>query len=126
MTSDSSPAALVVCRKRLLDTGMVLSAPTGCPGASLEAEFIPGIAYSDIRLTAYRPGPGKEIGGLDAVDQWSVGFYDRGVFRAQSDAARRRQSPELAEMLQLPQLRGTPAILIVDIYGNRSVWLQED
>jgi len=29
-------------------------------------------------------------------------------------------------MLQLPQLRGTPAILISDVYGKRSLWIQEE
>ena len=126
LSSDASPAALAVTRKRLLDTAMVLTAPAGCAGASMSAEFIPGIAFHDVRLAAYDPGPGCPVTGLDAVDQWSVGFYDQGVFRSQADAARRRQTPELPDVLQLPQLRGTPAILITDIYGHRSVWLQEE
>ena len=127
LAADISMAALNVCRKRLLHTALTLTAPTGCPDATLNAEFIPGIAFHDAHLIRYDPGPDRPVTGLDAVDQWSVGFYDdRGVFHAQANAARRRQSPALPEMLQLPQLRGTPAILIADIYGNRSVWLQEE
>ena len=60
------------------------------------------------------------------MDQWSVGFYRDGVFRAQASAARKKQTPVLPDMLQLPQLRGTPALLISDVYGNRSVWIQEE
>ncbi len=126
LTSDLSPAALTVSRKRLLGTGMTLTAPAGCPGAALQAEIIPGIAYHDVRITDYRPPEGAPIAGMEAVDQWSVGFYDQGVFRAQANAARRRHTPQLPDVLQLPQLRGAPAILIADIYGNRSVWLQEE
>lgn len=128
LISDSSPLSLSVTRKRLLETAMTLSAPAGCPGAEMEAEFVPGIAFHDVKLRAYTPpkentGP---VSGLDAVDQWSVGFYKDGVFFSQASAARRKHTPDLPELLQLPQLRGTPAILIVDIYGNRSVWRQKE
>jgi len=126
LAADSSAAAIAVSRKRLLDTGMTLSAPSGCRGAAIQAEVIPGIAYHDVHLMDYAAPEGSPVTGMDAVDQWSVGFYDQGVFRAQESAARRRHTPALPPLLQLPQLRGTPAILIVDIYGNRSVWLQED
>ena len=127
LSADLSAAALTVCRKRLLNTALTLTAPTQkLQNARMEADFIPGIAFHDVHLADYDPGPNVPIRGLDAVDQWSVGFYQDGVFRSQSNAARRRQSPALPDLLQLPQLRGTPAILIADIYGNRSVWLQEE
>ena len=126
LSADLSPAALTVSRKRLLDTGMTLTAPTGCDGVAIEAELIPGIAYHDVHLSDYHAPAGTPVTGMDAVDQWSVGFYEDGVFRAQANAARRRHTPALPNLLQLPQLRGIPAILIADIYGNRSVWLQED
>ena len=125
LSADSAPLSLSVSRKRLLNTEMTVSAPCGAPGAAMAAEFEPGIAFHDVRLLDYRPPEGCEITGLDAVDQWSVGFYQDGVFRAQASAARRKQSPALQESLQLPQLRGRPAIFISDVYGNRSVWLQE-
>lgn len=126
LISDASPLALSVTRKRLLETAMTLTAPAGCPGAVMTAEFIPGIAFHDVRLTAYSPPPGAKVTGLDAVDQWSVGFYAAGVFHAQANAARRKQTPALPDMLQLPQLRGTPAILVVDVYGNRTLWRAEE
>lgn len=126
LTADISPASLCVSRKRLLDTALTLTAPTGCPGAQMAADFVPGIAFHDVRLVSYDPGPDAAVTGLDAVDQWSVGFFVQGIFRAQSNAARRRHTPALPDILQLPQLRGTPAILISDIYGKRSLWLQEE
>jgi hypothetical protein len=117
--------ALAVSRKRLLDTEMTVSAPCGTPGAALNAEFEPGIAYHDVRLLDYQTPQGSSVTGLDAVDQWSVGFYQDGVFRCQASTARRKQSPALQETLQLPQLRGQPAIFISDVYGHRSVWIQK-
>ena len=125
LSSDIGALALAVSRKRLLHTEMTVTSPGGCPGASLEAALEPGIAFHDVHLTDYQTPPGAEIRGLDAVDQWSVGFYKDGVFRSQADAARQKLTPRLPETLQLPQLRGTPALLIYDVYGNRSVWIQE-
>lgn len=125
LSADSSPLALSVSRKRLLDTEMTVTAPCGTPGAALNAEFEPGIAYHDVRLLNYQAPQGSSVTGLDAVDQWSVGFYQDGVFRCQESSARRKQSPALRETLQLPQLRGQPAIFISDVYGNRSVWIQK-
>ena len=104
---------------------MTVTAPCGTPGAALSAEFEPGIAYHDVRLLDYQLPQGFSVTGLDAVDQWSVGFYQDGVFRAQESSARRKQSPALRETLQLPQLRGQPAIFISDVYGHRSVWIQK-
>lgn len=126
LCSDTGSAALAVTRKRLLDTQMTLTAPTSAPGTSLNAEFEPGIAFHDVRLLDYQTPEGSDVTGLEAVDQWSVGFYQDGVFLVQASTARRKQSPILPDMLQLPQLRGTPALLISDVYGNRSVWIQEE
>ena len=124
LSADLSPLALTVSRKRLLDTQMTVTAPSAAPGARLDAAFVPGIAYHDVALVDYAPPGEVPVRGLDAVDQWSVGFYEGGVFRAQASAARRKHTPALPG-LQLPQLRGVPAILISDVYGNRSVWIQE-
>ena len=126
LSSDISPLALLVSRKRLLGSAMTLTAPTGAPGACLQAEFEPGIAYHDVCLVDYQPPEGGPVTGLNAVDQWSVGFFDEGVFRAQASAARQKQTPALPSVLQLPQLRGVPAILIADVYGHRSLWIQEE
>ena len=126
LAADASPLALSVSRKRLMDTGMTVEAPCGAENTGMRAEFEPGIAFHDVHLLDYRTPEGSEVTGLDAVDQWSVGFYRDQVFTVQASAARRKQTPRLEEMLQLPQLRGTPAILISDVYGKRSLWIQEE
>ncbi|MBE5781753.1 MAG: site-specific DNA-methyltransferase [Clostridiales bacterium] len=126
LIGDMSPMALSVTRKRLLDTAMTLHAPALCPLVNMEADFVPGIAFHDVQLASYEAPEGCQVTGLDAVDQWSVGFYQEGVFYAHASAARRKHTPALPRVLQLPQLRGTPAILIVDVYGNRSLWIQEE
>jgi hypothetical protein len=65
---------------------------------------------------------GLTVEGLDAVDQWSVGFLRDGVYKAYASSARLRQSPQLRTMLELPLLRGQVAISIVDALGRRSLW----
>ncbi len=126
LTCDISPLSLSVTRKRLLETDLVLQMPCEERNVRIDAELVPGIAFHDISLKDYQ-GEDERVKGLDNVDQWSVGFLEDGVFRAQSSAARRKHTPALPAYLQLPQLRGTPAILIVDVFGNRTLWrYQED
>lgn len=125
LIADISPLSLSVTRKRLLETGLTLYMPCDGREIHVEAEMVPGIAYHDVRLTDYQ-GKNEQVQGLDNVDQWSVGFMDNGVFHAQASAARRKHTPALPDYLQLPQLRGTPAILIVDVYGNRTVWIYKE
>ena len=79
-----------------------------------------------MHLLDYRPPEGCKVTGLDAVDQWSVGFYRDRTFYVQANAARTKHAPALQTMLQLPQLRGVPAVLVSDALGNRSVWIQEE
>ena len=126
LSSDVGTLSLSVTRKRLLDTAMTVEAPTGTPGAVMEAEFDPGIAFHDAHLIDYQTPEGSPVTGLDAVDQWSVGFYRDRTFYVQANAARAKHTPALQTTLQLPQLRGVPAVLISDVLGNRSVWIQEE
>ena len=126
LSSDVGTLSLSVTRKRLLDTAMTVEAPTGTPGALMEAEFDPGIAFHDAHLIDYQTPEGSPVTGLDAVDQWSVGFYRDRTFYVQANAARAKHTPALQTTLQLPQLRGVPAVLISDVLGNRSVWIQEE
>ncbi|MBR0408636.1 MAG: site-specific DNA-methyltransferase [Clostridia bacterium] len=126
LSSDIGTLSLSVTRKRLLNTAMTVEAKTGTPGAAMEAEFDPGIAFHDARLLSYQAPEGSPVTGLDAVDQWSVGFYRDRTFYVQANAARAKHTPALPTALQLPQLRGVPAVLISDVCGNRSVWIQEE
>ena len=133
---DQSPHAISVCRKRLLDTTLEIRTPFERVDAALEAELLPGIGYYEITLNRYEadmtlPEGGKSspkgftIEGLDAVDQWSVGFLRDGVYKAYASSARLRQSPQLRTMLELPLLRGQVAISLVDALGRRTLWAAE-
>ncbi len=124
---DLSRHAISVSRKRLLGSGLQVHMPCDASGAAIDAEIMPGIGLYDIRLKDYsREGLPEGVNGLDAVDQWSVGFIENGCFRAYVSEARRKQTPRLEQMLQLTQLHGTPALLIVDAAGARSCWAWEE
>ncbi len=122
---DRSQLALAVTRKRLLGTAMTVALPSDELSATLDADIIPGIGYYDISLNHFAAeGIPEWIQGLDSVDQWSAGLLVDGVFHAYDHAARRKQSPALPPILQVPRLRGTPAVLIVDVLGRRTLYIQ--
>jgi len=122
-----SRSAITVSRKRLTDSALTVDWPFGASGAQLEAEMIPGIGFYDVKLISYIPPQGEDAAapGLDAVDQWAVGFVKDGVFYAQDLSSRLKKLPRLNDTLLLPQLRGTPAIMTVDVWGNSAVWVED-
>ena len=125
---DVSRNAVSVSRKRLTDSALTVDWPFGAPGAELEADMMPGIGFYDVKLLRYAlpDRDTKGIENLDLVDQWAVGFLKDGVFYAQDLSSRLKKLPKLNEMLLLPQLRGTPAIMTVDIFGNSAVWVEAE
>ena len=130
---DLSRHAISVSRKRLMDSALDIRLPFDqCP-AGFKAEIMTGLGYYAVRLLDYtlpeeipqdalRQPAGLQIAGLDTVDQWSVGFLRDGIFHAYASAARRKQTPALPETLELPLLRGTVAVSVVDVLGNRTLW----
>ncbi len=130
---DNSLAALAVCRKRLDPYHLILQVPLADSEALVDASAMPGIGFYTVSLNAYtlpanpltpyhRSPAGLDIFGLDAVDQWYAGLLNKGVFTAYASALRQKQTPDLPRELEVPLLRGTVAILIVDVLGRRSLW----
>ncbi|NLG57936.1 MAG: site-specific DNA-methyltransferase [Clostridiales bacterium] len=130
---DKSPLSLAVCRKRLAPWPLVLEAPLQGSDALVDASALAGIGYYTVGLHAYtlpadplQDYPAKPLGldltGLDGVDQWYAGLLNNGVFTAYNASLRQKQTPRLARELEVPLLRGTVAILIVDVLGRRSLW----
>ncbi len=118
---DYNAFALQVSRRRLNGCTAAFTAPpcAGEPEVDIEAE--PGIAYYDVTLTKYMPEPGvsaRSFSGLDAVDNWSVGYLRDGVFVAMANDVRLRHSPALKKVLQLPVLEGQPCIRVNDVLGR--------
>ncbi len=130
---DSSPQAYAVCRKRLSGYRLVCQAPLDDSMALLDASAFPGIGFYTVSLNAYTL-PEEDLAGLDfvpaglsprgldLVDQWYAGLINKGVFVAYAGAVRQKQTPALATSLEVPLLRGTVAIMLIDILGRRSLW----
>lgn len=130
---DNSPIAFSVCRKRLSGAHLICQAPLSSCEALLDATTRPGIGFYSVTLNAYtisqddlapyKTQPASLAPqGLDLVDQWYAGLLNQGVFVAYDSAVRAKQTPELATSLQVPLLRGTVAILLIDVLGRRTLW----
>lgn len=125
---DNSSQAFSVCRKRLAHTKMECVAPLAQADAMVDAAVTPGIGFYSVALHAYTLAQGPNasqalmLQGLDSVDQWYAGLLAGGVFTAYASSCRRKQTPELARTLQVPVLRGTVALMIIDVFGNRTLW----
>lgn len=125
--------AFSVSRKRLAGTALTCFAPYTNQSLMIDAAVIPGIAYYEVMLNSYtmpanifekfnqEKNPVK-ISGLDAVDQWYAGLINGEAFVVYASSTRLKQSPNLDKKLSIPLLRGTIAILIIDVLGNRSLW----
>ncbi|NLC33422.1 MAG: site-specific DNA-methyltransferase [Clostridiales bacterium] len=125
--------AYSVTRKRLADTALTCFASYSNQPMMMDATVIPGIAYYDVMLNSYTlpanifeklhqdKSSGKII-GLDAVDQWYAGLINGEAFVVYASSVRLKQTPKLDQKLSIPLLKGTIAILIIDVLGNRSLW----
>ena len=83
-----------------------------------------------VRLTCgelcYEIEPGvcaRTFSGLDAVDNWSVGYLRGGVYKSEAASFRLRQKPALDTVLQLPVLEGKPCLRIGDVMGRHFYYL---
>lgn len=130
---DQSRHAFSVSRKRLSDTALTCLAPFTTASAMLDASVMTGIGFYTVRLNAYELGGGAlekyaqdkkpvHIRGLDAVDQWYAGLINAGSFVVYASSGRSKPQPALDSELSVPLLRGTLAILVIDVLGNRSLW----
>ncbi|NLD51963.1 MAG: site-specific DNA-methyltransferase [Clostridiales bacterium] len=130
---DASRHAFSVCRKRLFDTQLSCVAPLSTVPAMLDASVLPGIGFYVVTLNAYTlPGDAfdryaDQLGdhpvlSLEAVDQWHAGLINGDTFVSYATGARKKESPRLPTELSVPLLRGTVAILLIDVLGNRTLW----
>lgn len=118
---DLSAFSLQVTRRRLIGRSAAYVAPPcqGEPEVDISVE--PGVAYYDVSLTRYQPESGvcaRSFVGLDAVDNWSVGYLRDGVFIGMAHDMRQRHAPALRRVLQLPVLEGRPCIRVNDVLGR--------
>ncbi len=130
---DSSKHAIAVSRKRLRDKRVRVLAPFSDESAMLDASVITGIGFFEVSINFYSMAYDKNTEELyyngelnmplDKVDQWYAGILKDGVFTAYASSVRTIKNPALKRSLSIPVLKGAVAILIVDIFSNRSLWV---
>lgn len=126
---DMGKSAFSASRKRLAENAVTCFAPYSSLPLMLDAAVDPGIGYYDVKLNAYtlpadmmRRLEAVRAEGLELVDQWYAGLITGGEFLVYASSVRQKQTPQLSTRLQIPLLRGTVAILVIDVLGNRSLW----
>jgi len=122
-----------VARKRLL--GWAAEHHTLAPEGqeSLDAELYSAIGFYRVALQGFTPdgslealdAGGRAPAGLEAIDQWSVGFARGGEFVSMAHGARTIAKPALPTELEMPMLSGEPALCTVDLLGRKRVYAWE-
>jgi DNA modification methylase len=128
---DSSKHAVAVSRKRLSNKKVRVLAPFSDESAMLDASVFPGIGFFEVSINFYSMAYSSNAEGiegdlsrpLDKVDQWYAGILKNGVFTAYASSVRTKNNPVLKRSLNIPILKGSVAILVVDIFSNRSLWV---
>ena len=118
---DQNSYSLQTTRRRMNGAAVTYFAPECAGHPTVEASVVPGIGFYDVRLEKYEVEPGvcaRLFSGLDAVDNWSVGYVREGVFKSMAADFRLRQKPEISEVLQLPVLEGIPCLRVGDALGR--------
>ncbi|HHT14961.1 MAG TPA: site-specific DNA-methyltransferase [Clostridiales bacterium] len=124
---DSSPIAFMCSRKRLQSFSLLAQADLSDMPVLVDCNSLPGIGYYDVELISYLL-PKEETAGLGrmdgckAVDQWCAGLLRGDTFHVFASAKRDEQTQSIERSLKVPLLKGTVAIMIIDILGNRTFW----
>ncbi|MDO4547060.1 MAG: site-specific DNA-methyltransferase [Clostridia bacterium] len=120
VASDISPMSMYVVRKRLCTAPVEFrfEPDRGSPSVKLSVRL--GIGHYIVTLEDYRmePGLADQFSGMDAVDNWSVGYVKGETFSQEAAHTRSRSNPELNRELWLPSFEGTAAVRIGDILGR--------
>lgn len=131
--ADISPHAISVSRKRLYEHRVKVLAPLMQDSAMLDASVLPGIGFYDVSLNSYTVSADDtmritdaygniSLAPLDLVDQWYAGLIRNKVFYSFAASVRTKEEPRLLRKLQVPLLKGEVAIMVIDIFGRRSLW----
>ncbi len=122
---DSCPLTLNIARHRLQGAHYELVYPPveACPEVSAVA--LPGIGFYHVVLEKFIPEEGaceRTFDGLDAVDNWSVGYIRNGRYVAMAESLRTRKTPKLETALDAPVYSGTLALCISDVTGRTFIY----
>ncbi|MGI6237139.1 MAG: DNA methyltransferase [Candidatus Excrementavichristensenella sp.] len=118
---DCSPYSFHVVRSRLKEWNVDYYAPPCIGNPALRVRGFTGIGYYEVELLEYalESGLGPRVfSGMDALDNWSVGYFRDGAFEPLASAWRSRSTPNIETHLRLPVFTGTPMIRVADVLGR--------
>ena len=118
---DRCPLTVNLARRRLEGSEYCLILPPGEGAPRCEAAVEPGVGFYRVTLSAFDPEPGampEGVAGMDAVDNWSVGYLRGDGYHCMAQFARSRREPALKLELDAPVYAGDLALCVGDITGK--------
>ena len=118
---DRCPMTMNIARRRLAGSAYALRfAPfEGTPACAASVQ--PGVGFYHVTLESFVPEPGsmpRDFEGLDAVDNWSVGYLRADGYHCMAEFARTRREPALKTALDAPVYAGDLALCVSDVTGR--------
>ncbi len=131
---DQGRMAHAVARKRLLECKATRHVPVGQGNQTMhvQTDRMDGIGFIEVTLTGCELDwktcgiAPLDVAGLDAVDQWSLGFLRGDDFVPMAHAARSRAHPQLQRTLEVPMVSGALCVSVLDVLGNQAFFAWED
>ena len=118
---DRCPMTLNIARRRLKGSSYTLTFPPFEGNPTVSATMYPGVGFYHITLEEFIPASGalpREFDGLDAVDNWSVGYLREDGYHCMAESARTRSHPALKTTLDAPVYAGDLAMCVSDVSGR--------
>lgn len=110
-----------IARRRLFGSECELAFPAAEGDPVCRASIAPGIGFYQVTLEEFSLEAGvlnRETRGLDAVDNWSVGYLREDGYHCMVDSVRRRRAPEITATLAAPVYEGELALCVSDVLGR--------
>ena len=118
---DRCPMTLNIARRRLAGSNYALSFEPFEGAPECRAEVVQGVGFYHVTLESFIPESGsltRKFEGLDAVDNWSVGYLREDGYHCMAEFARTKREPALKTQLDAPIYAGELALCVSDVAGH--------
>lgn len=118
---DCCPMTLNIARRRLTDSNYSLHFPAFENAPECDATVDAGVGFYHVtlnRFTLEDESLPRSFDGLDAVDNWSVGYLREDGYHCMTEFARTRYTPALKTTLDAPVYSGELTMCVCDVTGR--------
>lgn len=118
---DRCPMTMNIARRRLSGSAYTLEFPPFENAPICEVSVYPGVGFYHVTLENFTPEPDafpRKLEGLDAVDNWSVGYLREDGYHCMAEFARTRTDGALKTSLDAPVYAGDLAMCVSDVSGR--------